>query len=197
MIEKAEQELGARNRNDSLQVLFEQAKRIEAPSFIPGDNVNLRPGNERTMNLFKKGHLGGPLQKSVSSPILNDISQVPKKIETKAKGPKGKNPWRFRAEVPIKDVSAYSKSNSILIKEDGPRWKEYKRTDIDANAGSPISWQATDQHQKQMHGSNNGYSRMYNKMLRGKHHSSSNILQKSGSTVLANNSYVMHADKAI
>ena len=29
MIEKAEQELGARNRNDSLQVLFEQAKRIE------------------------------------------------------------------------------------------------------------------------------------------------------------------------
>ena len=99
---------------------------------------------------------------------------------TKAKGPKGKNPWRFRAEVPIKDVSAYSKSNSILIKEEGPRWKEYKRTDIDANAGSPISWQATDQHQKQMHGSKNGYSRMYNKMLRGKHHSSSNILQKSG-----------------
>ena len=85
MIEKAEQELGARNRNDSLQVLFEQAKRIEAPSFIPGDNVNLRPGNERTMNLFKKGHLGGPLQKSVSSPILNDISQVPEKNTNKSK----------------------------------------------------------------------------------------------------------------
>ena len=85
MIEKAEQELGARNRDDSLQVLFEQAKRIEAPSFIPGDNVNLRPANERTMNLFKKGHLGGPLQKSVSSPILNDISQVPGKDTNKSK----------------------------------------------------------------------------------------------------------------
>ena len=197
MIEKAEQELGARNRDDSLQVLFEQAKRIEAPSFIPGDNVNLRPANERTMNLFKKGHLGGPLQKSVSSPILNDISQVREKIQTKAKGPKGKNPWRFRAAVPIKDVSEYAKSNSILIKEDGPRWKEFKRTDINASAGSPISWQATEQHQKQMHGSTNGYSKKYNNMLRAKRRSSSNILQKSGSTVLAKNSYVMHADKAI
>ena len=197
MIEKAEKELGARNRNDSLQVLFEQAKRIEAPSFIPGDNVNLHPGNERTMNLFKKGHLGGPLQKSISSPILNDTSDVPKKMEAKMRGPKGRNPWRFRAAVPIKDVSAYAGSKNILIKEDGPRWKEFKRTDINASAGSPISWQATEKHQKQMHGSTNGYSKKYSNMLRGKHHSSSSILQKSGSTVLANNSYVMHADKAV
>ena len=146
------------------------------------------------MNLFKKGHLGSC--KIGVIPILNDISQVREKIQTKAKGPKGKNPWRFRAAVPIKDVSEYAKSNSILIKEDGPRWKEFKRTDINASAGSPISWQATEQHQKQMHGSTNGYSKKYNKMLRG-NITVAAISCKKCSTVLANNSYVMHADKAI
>ena len=203
MIEKAEHELGARNRNDSLQVLFEQAKRIEAPSFVPGDNVYLRPANERTLNLFKKGHLGGPLQKSVSSPILRDTNlMLGKKLTNN--GPKGKNPWRNRAPVPIKDVSVYASSKDIKIKEEGPRWKEFKRTDLDASAGSPISWQATQRHQQQMANNNingggggGGYSQKHTNMLKAKkqQRSSNNILRKSGSNVMSSGNYLV--DKGV
>ena len=189
MIQKAEEELGARDRNVSLQVLFQQAKRIEAPSFVPGDSVLLRPGNERTLNLFKEGHLGGPLQKSVSSPILRENKLMPKK-ETTRTGPKGRNPWRNRAPVPIKDVSIYATSNSVKVKEDGPRWKEFKRTDIDAGSGSPISWQATQRHQDRVSGMGS-YSQQHNNVLKSKqqNRSTSNILRKSGSSVMSSNNY--------
>ena len=56
-MQRAEEELGARRRDESLEVLFQQAKRIEAPAFVAGEGI----GNDRVMNLFKEGTPGDHL----------------------------------------------------------------------------------------------------------------------------------------
>ena len=132
-MQRAEEELGARRRDESLEVLFQQAKRIEAPAFVAGEGI----GNDRVMNLFKEGHTGGPLSKSVSSPVLPVAHRKPK---PRRKVSRGKNPWRNRAAVPIKKVEEYTFGNErskMLIAEDGPRWKEFKESDN--SVSSPLS----------------------------------------------------------
>ena len=95
-------------------------------------------------------------------------------------------------------------AQKIKIKEEGPRWKEFKRTDLDASAGSPISWQATQRHQQQMANNNinggggGGYSQKHTNMLKAKKQqrsSSNNILRKSGSNVMSSGNYLV--DKGV
>lgn len=126
-IKRAESELGARQRDESLEVLFQQAKRIEAPTFVPGEEISA----ERVMNLFKEGHTGGPVKKSVSSPVLSTYFDQSK--HSKQSKRRGRNPFRNRAPVPIKSIEAYNPR----VKEDGPRWEEFKNAD--SSVSSPLS----------------------------------------------------------